>query len=81
MILSKYESDADVYQYYQIKGNKVTYEKRYLQSQDPTPVRKWTLTLKELGWTSVDNYIQSLNKRGFKEVKHERMENLEAAAV
>ena len=68
MILSKYDSDADVYQYYNFKGVEVTYGKLHLEARTNNHIRKWTHTLDELGWTSRQNYVNHLKNLGFREV-------------
>lgn len=68
MIISKYDSDADVYEYYNFKGNEVTYGKLHLQARTTKHIRKWTHTLDELGWKNHENYVDHLKKLGFKEV-------------
>lgn len=68
MILSKYDSDVDLYQYYHFKGDEVTYGKLHLEARTNKHIRKWTHELSELGWNSRENYINHLKKIGFKEV-------------
>lgn len=82
MILSKYDSDTDVYQHYHFTDDTVTYVKRYLHSQSTKTVRKWTHTIQELGWTSKERYMNHLKTMGYREVKsYERMATPETAAV
>ena len=83
MILSKYNSDADVYQYYQFKGVEVTYGKLHLEARTNNHIRKWTHTLDELGWKSRENYVQHLKTQGYKEVSkyHANRRQSEAIAV
>lgn len=82
MILSKYDSDADVYQYYNFRGDEVSYGKLHLEARSKKHIRTWTHTLDELGWTSQERYIAHIKNRGFKEVKkHERMVTPQTAAV
>ena len=68
MILSKYDSDADVYEYYHFKKDEVTYGKLHLQSREEKHIRKWTHALQELGWKNRENYVNHLKKLGYKEV-------------
>ena len=80
--LSKYDSNADVFQYYNIDHDNVTYGSYYLKGQSKKHIRRWTHTLQELGWTSVDRYVKHLKTLGYKEVpKYEGGRQSEAAAV
>lgn len=68
MILYKYDSKSDLYEQYYINGEDVSYDRRFLNGQSVKPVRRWTHTLNELGWTSSTNYFNHLKKLGYKEV-------------
>jgi hypothetical protein len=80
LTLSKYDSDADVYEQYYINCNEVTFERRFLNGQSAKPMRRWTHTLDELGWTSPERYINHLKSLQFKEVP-KYVESSKAAAV
>jgi hypothetical protein len=80
MILSKYDSDADVYQYYQIEQDTVRYGRYFLNGQKRDHIRRWNHTVQELGWTSNEHYIEHLKKLGYREVKsYESIPNFNAA--
>lgn len=82
MILSKYDSDADVYQYYNFVNEDVTYGKLHIEARKQKHIRTWTHTLDELGWKNRDRYIAHLKNKGYREVKkYERMVTPQTAAV
>lgn len=81
MILSKYDSDSDLYEQYYFHSDNVSYDRRFLNGQSAKPLRQWTHKLEELGWTSQDRYINHLKSLKFKEVRHASMAKLETAAV
>jgi hypothetical protein len=81
LILSKYDSDADVYQRYEFVGDEVTFDKSYKFAQTDIPIIHWTQTVEEICWSSKDRYIKFLKNKGFREEKKNDVHSKSGQAV